>query len=77
MFDARTRGNIRKEIKVQRDDSSINIKMPTCGVNANILSFKEYNLLVLKIPTSLDLRPDNPNFLFRPKKNMINKYKNK
>lgn len=50
--------------------------MPTCGVNANILSFKEYNLLVLKIPTSLDLRPDNPNFLFRPKKNIINKYKN-
>lgn len=45
----------------------MNISILTCGVNANILSFKEYNLLVLKIPTSLDLRPDNPNFLFRPK----------
>ena len=45
----------------------MNISILTCGVKANILSFKEYNLLVLKIPTSLDLRPDNPNFLFRPK----------
>lgn len=39
----------------------------TCGVNANILSCKEYSLLVLRIPTSLDLRPDNPSFLLRPK----------
>lgn len=46
---------------------NIGILILTCGVNANILSFKEYNLLVLRIPTSLDLRPDNPNFLFRPK----------
>lgn len=44
----------------------MNIQVPTCGVNANILSCREYNLLVLKIPTSLDLRPDSPNFLFRP-----------
>lgn len=39
-------------------------------MNANILSCKEYSLLVLRIPTSLDLRPDKPNFLLRPEGNI-------
>ena len=41
----------------------------TCGVKAKTRSCKEYSLLVLKIPTSRDLRPDSPSFLFRPRKN--------
>lgn len=39
----------------------------TCGVNANIRSCSVYNLLVLRIPTSRDFRPDNPSFSFRPR----------
>lgn len=38
----------------------------TCGVKANMRSFKEYNLLVLRMPTSRDFLPDKPNFLFLP-----------
>lgn len=71
-FDARTRGNIRKEIKIQSDGGAHHkVRIFTCGVNANILSCKEYSLLVLRIPTSLDLRPDNPSFLLRPNNEYI------
>lgn len=45
----------------------------TCGVNANIRSCNVYSLLVLRIPTSRDLRPESPNFLFLPKKVVDNK----
>lgn len=38
----------------------------TCGVKANMRSFKEYNLLVLSIPTSRDFLPERPSFLFLP-----------
>lgn len=30
-------------------------------------SFNEYNLLVLRMPTSRDFLPDRPNFLFLPR----------
>lgn len=62
-------GSSEKKQKYRRADNLMFLRIPTCGVNANILSFREYNLLVLKIPTSLDLRPDKPNFLFRPTNN--------
>lgn len=68
-FVARTRGNVRKE-KIQKKIYRACPSIPrwlTCGVNANILSCKEYSLLVLRIPTSLDLRPDKPSFSLRPK----------
>lgn len=68
-FGARTRGNVRKEVKIQKDSKAhCKVQSLTCGVNANILSCKEYSLLVLRIPTSLDLRPDKPSFLLRPEK---------
>lgn len=47
-----------------------NIKDSSCsltwGVNANILSWREYNLLVERIPTSRLWRPDRPSFWLRP-----------
>lgn len=79
-FGARTRGNVRKEVKIQKDSKThCKVRLLTCGVNANILSCKEYSLLVLRIPTSLDLRPDKPSFLLRPEKKIksIHKRKNK
>jgi len=41
-------------------------KKPTCGVNAKIRSCNEYNLLVLKMPTSRERRPESVSFLFWP-----------
>lgn len=46
----------------ERNDSE-NI---TCGVKAKILSWSAYSLLVLRIPTSLDLRPVSSSFSFLP-----------
>lgn len=39
----------------------------TCGVKAKMRSLREYNLLVLRMPTSRDLRPLSPSFRLRPR----------
>jgi len=53
-------------VPVRKNNEEVTL---TCGVKAKTRSCKEYSLLVLKIPTSRDLRPDSPSFLFRPRKN--------